>query len=115
HRLHAVLRLSSFPIARSAPRRPSFLSMAPPPPDAYTLSLHDALPISVRAAGGGGALWRQHRSASPAARDPARHGGRRITRSRRRDRKSTRLNSSHVKISYAVLCLKQKKRNKTRC
>src|SRR5690606_40942213 len=30
----------------------------------------------------------------------------------RRDRKSTRLNSSHVKISYAVFCLKKKKRHK---
>src|SRR5207302_10782858 len=30
----------------------------------------------------------------------------------RRDRKSTRLNSSHVKISYAVFCLKKKKKNK---
>src|SRR5690606_41837430 len=29
------------------------------------------------------------------------------------DRKSTRLNSSHVKISYAVFCLKKKKKNKT--
>src|SRR5690554_7501457 len=28
------------------------------------------------------------------------------------DRKSTRLNSSHVRISYAVFCLKKKKRNK---
>src|SRR5436309_7999343 len=31
-----------------------------------------------------------------------------------RDRKSTRLNSSHVKISYAVFCLKKKKKQKTR-
>src|SRR5436305_11875884 len=30
----------------------------------------------------------------------------------RRDRKSTRLNSSHVRISYAVFCLKKKKTNK---
>src|SRR5215475_15530171 len=30
----------------------------------------------------------------------------------RRDRKSTRLNSSHVKISYAVICLKKKKKKK---
>src|SRR5438874_13177513 len=30
-----------------------------------------------------------------------------------RDRKSTRLNSSHVEISYAVFCLKKKKKNKT--
>src|SRR5690606_26083904 len=31
-----------------------------------------------------------------------------------RDRKSTRLNSSHVKISYAVFCLKKKKRRRTK-
>src|SRR5438067_10066961 len=31
----------------------------------------------------------------------------------RRDRKSTRLNSSHVSISYAVFCLKKKKKTKT--
>src|SRR5690349_23509663 len=31
---------------------------------------------------------------------------------RLRDRKSTRLNSSHVEISYAVFCLKKKKKNK---
>src|SRR6266700_5599348 len=36
--------------------------------------------------------------------------GCRCTRGRRRDRKSTRLNSSHVKISYAVYCLKKKKK-----
>src|SRR5690349_22247536 len=30
-----------------------------------------------------------------------------------RDRKSTRLNSSHVEISYAVFCLKKKKNNRT--
>src|SRR5438874_10722201 len=33
------------------------------------------------------------------------------TRARRVDRKSTRLNSSHVEISYAVFCLKKKKKN----
>src|SRR6266498_4803219 len=32
---------------------------------------------------------------------------------RSRDRKSTRLNSSHVRISYAVFCLKKKKKKKT--
>src|SRR5690554_6981040 len=31
------------------------------------------------------------------------------------DRKSTRLNSSHVRISYAVFCLKKKKKKKTTC
>src|SRR3712207_8824558 len=34
-------------------------------------------------------------------------------RRRRRDRKSTRLNSSHANISYAVFCLKKKKKNNT--
>src|SRR5690606_41231890 len=34
--------------------------------------------------------------------------------SQRQDRKSTRLNSSHVKISYAVFCLKKKKKKKIR-
>src|SRR2546430_6359158 len=33
--------------------------------------------------------------------------------SRQRDRKSTRLNSSHSQISYAVFCLKKKKKTKT--
>src|SRR5436309_12107610 len=37
------------------------------------------------------------------------HGGRRLADDG--DRKSTRLNSSHVKISYAVFCLKKKKRS----
>src|SRR5207249_6031463 len=32
----------------------------------------------------------------------------------KRDRKSTRLNSSHVSISYAVFCLKKKKKNKNK-
>src|SRR3712207_6933686 len=37
------------------------------------------------------------------------HGGRRHEGCRQRDRKSTRLNSSHANILYAVLCLKKKK------
>src|SRR5690349_24255405 len=36
----------------------------------------------------------------------------RITQLALEDRKSTRLNSSHVEISYAVFCLKKKKKNK---
>src|SRR5262245_66214446 len=61
----------------------------------YTLSLHDALPISAlrvpRHPAGG------HGPADRLGRD-------------RRDRKSTRLNSSHLGISYAVFCLKKKKK-----
>src|SRR5215203_3139926 len=58
----------------------------------YTLSLHDALPIS------------------PAARPEWRAGraGPRHWLGPGRDRKSTRLNSSHANISYAVFCLKKK-------
>src|SRR5437773_8181172 len=64
----------------------------------YTLSLHDALPISRHA--------RQCLlEARPrAGRVPGRLAG--------PDRKSTRLNSSHITISYAVFCLKKKKKNK---
>src|SRR5471030_3413271 len=36
---------------------------------------------------------------------------RRVSRRHLRDRKSTRLNSSHLGISYAVFCLKKKKKN----
>src|SRR5437870_8850393 len=68
----------------------------------YTLSLHDALPISVGRGAAGGA----GRSLPPYPDPPAR--GR--TAVRPRDRKSTRLNSSHVAISYAVFCLKKKNR-----
>src|SRR2546430_17678998 len=64
----------------------------------YTLSLHDALPIS-RAVGT--ALARR-----PDAGGRGRPGRRSQTA---RDRKSTRLNSSHSQISYAVFCLKKKK------
>src|SRR5215211_8200325 len=71
----------------------------------YTLSLHDALPICCarRAAAG-----------SAPRRRPARRPGRarRSTRWRVADRKSTRLNSSHTVISYAVFCLKKKKKQK---
>src|SRR5207253_8533083 len=79
---------------------------APPPPEIYTLSLHDALPICR------GDRGERHRSfelnadlaiAHRCAHRPA------IARRAEADRKSTRLNSSHVAISYAVFCLKKKK------
>src|SRR5438067_8733680 len=77
-----------------------FFFDATPPPEIYPLSLHDALPILSAAAGagrGGPDLLRQRRQRkSHRAGVPA------------RDRKSTRLNSSHVSISYAVFCLKKK-------
>src|SRR5688572_32586061 len=69
----------------------------------YTLSLHDALPICLDGLHVGdrkllvpGEL-RADQLSDPAGAEP--------------DRKSTRLNSSHSQISYAVFCLKKKKNN----
>src|SRR5207247_8807817 len=77
----------------------------------YTLSLHDALPIFA----GTRPQRRDHEATGHVAcqrgRAPAgqrRAGG--AGGSGSRDRKSTRLNSSHEWISYAVFCLKKKKR-----
>src|SRR5258705_964666 len=69
----------------------------------YTLSLHDALPIS----------WT--RSAPVPFKVPANTSSPRClaTGSGSPDRKSTRLNSSHLGISYAVFCLKKKNKNLT--
>src|SRR3712207_8001221 len=82
----------------------------------YTLSLHDALPICVRAHGHRLALPRRPRQLGP------QHLGNVdldhdlplevLARVEVQDRKSTRLNSSHANISYAVFCLKKKKTNK---
>src|SRR3712207_7252595 len=93
----------------------------------YTLSLHDALPISGGAGGAGGGRAAAGCRSGRARRHPHRRG-QRLLRGRQRaahgrgefravgaqpgggaDRKSTRLNSSHANISYAVFCLKKKK------
>src|SRR5947209_17788410 len=82
----------------------------PPPPQFYTLSLHDALPIYPVLQGledrvlGEGRRNRDHRALDRAAVVVDRLGDR-----VEQDRKSTRLNSSHANISYAVFCLKKKK------
>src|SRR2546430_14923727 len=72
----------------------------------YTLSLHDALPICAEHAGQPLGRRLQPRGAGRpgpgAAPAPAGAGA--------ADRKSTRLNSSHSQISYAVFCLKKKKK-----
>src|SRR5699024_12538701 len=76
--------------------------------DIYTLSLHDALPICpYRAPHRRGGLSPY---AAPAPR-PGRPGAQAepVGQGPWQDRKSTRLNSSHVSISYAVFCLKKKK------
>src|SRR2546430_12187181 len=75
----------------------------------YTLSLHDALPI-YRPRGGSPC---RHRSLGPRDRPRARRTCAAAGGAPRRDRKSTRLNSSHSQISYAVFCLKKKKNSKS--
>src|SRR5439155_21316040 len=90
-----------------------------PTTDIYTLSLHDALPILLRTwpvrllamkltlsvksfqvpATPGTLAWPPKFPSVPTSR---------ATRVTSEDRKSTRLNSSHVAISYAVFCLKKK-------
>src|SRR5207253_10020654 len=108
----------AWPPSTAVPLPPSPSFFNPPPPTAlYTLSLHDALPISLRLARAGallslkqdfgsGTTWNcvlksgvKRRADEPITDDMIDCG----------DRKSTRLNSSHVAISYAVFCLKKKK------
>src|SRR2546429_5059369 len=72
----------------------------------YTLSLHDALPISRRSPRRRGR--RRPRRARP-CRSPRSGSGGSASPAPASDRKSTRLNSSHGYISYAVFCLKKKK------
>src|SRR3712207_9041212 len=83
----------------------------------YTLSLHDALPIFVgRPLRAGRPRPRRGRRTRPGVPHRGDRPGARpaLVRPRqRRDRKSTRLNSSHANISYAVFCLKKKKKNHT--
>src|SRR3712207_8700304 len=86
----------------------------------YTLSLHDALPISPSSLPTGsagsngwpptGSTWREAAYRAGLGRGRARHGGAsaraaRGRRARGQDRKSTRLNSSHANLSYAVFWL----------
>src|SRR2546430_13491387 len=85
----------------------------------YTLSLHDALPISrlrdrsrheyrVARRQPHVLVLAHMRQIDADARRAAR-GDRQAVRGDDQDRKSTRLNSSHSQISYAVFCLKKKK------
>src|SRR5207245_11148654 len=108
------------------PSLPSSLLSPPAPPHSYTLSLHDALPIfepgdevitvpftfyaTAAAVGYVGAIP-VYVDIHPRTfnLDVARVEAA-ITQ---RDRKSTRLNSSHGSISYAVFCLKKKNTYKT--
>src|SRR3712207_8242446 len=80
----------------------------------YTLSLHDALPISIRSPTSVSARGMLEPNMSsgvqhgPATAVPSSGTPSVRVRLRSGDRKSTRLNSSHANISYAVFCLKKK-------
>src|SRR5258707_13063830 len=77
----------------------------------YTLSLHDALPIwrTARRLLGGECNRAQEKTANHNSdREPVAHMFSSY-KNGKQDRKSTRLNSSHANISYAVFCLKKKK------
>src|SRR5207245_10025432 len=98
-------------------RRIAYLSVCffffnpPPTTEIYTLSLHDALPISPIFTRRN--IWRTaSANGPPPGITTSRRPGRNAV-SASIDRKSTRLNSSHGSISYAVFCLKKKKINTT--
>src|SRR5206468_11786929 len=98
-----------------------FFFHLPPPAELYPLSLHDALPIFGPAGELRGPpvrsllrcrLFDPRRDGPHVTRwvhDPG-DADRRDDSAGARDRKSTRLNSSHDQISYAVFCLKKKKK-----
>src|SRR2546430_14273117 len=72
----------------------------------YTLSLHDALPILIFQRVRGHLRFAQVALFETVAVDNQNPVGLKVCK----DRKSTRLNSSHSQISYAVFCLKKKNR-----
>src|SRR2546430_5129213 len=120
---------SSFAASRTSSHFSFFFFNDPAPPEISTLPLPDALPISPRRRAGGAErpaagrrrgrrhrhvpLQRHRRQRVALGAVARRHVGspghpRRVVA---RDRKSTRLNSSHSQISYAVFCLKKKKQH----
>src|SRR3712207_8583559 len=75
----------------------------------YTLSLHDALPICFCRRRCADRPACPGRGADPGGSSHHRGSYQGLAAGSEGDRKSTRLNSSHANISYAVFCLKKKK------
>src|SRR5256885_16082904 len=88
-----------FSILSLPPLSPLFFFNDTATPEIYTLSLHDALPISLQSRSAHARCSRAAAQTTECA--PPSHCA--------VDQKSTRLNSSHLVISYAVFCLKKKK------
>src|SRR5947207_5975175 len=100
-----------FPISSSS----SFFFNTTSTTEIYTLSLHDALPICKRCTD---ATSLDVENGSPATTCPIEPREAKVVvkiHMHTLDRKSTRLNSSHTVISYAVFCLKKKKKEKMIC
>src|SRR3712207_7556192 len=89
------------PISASLPAVPGIVA----PDEALDRGLDAAGELRARALGGGGDLRRGELRRPRRGRRQSRVDG---PRGRSEDRKSTRLNSSHANISYAVFCLKKK-------
>src|SRR5690606_41791662 len=111
-----VSSLLCFAGVRCATR--AFFFSAPATPYTHPLSLHDALPIFLGPSGcGKTTLLRMMAGFEHPDDGTIALGDQDLThtppehRPLNTDRKSTRLNSSHVKISYAVFCLKKKKKS----
>src|SRR2546426_9594614 len=98
--LHILFSL----INRSPPSSSFFFFNDTATTEIYTLSLHDALPILKRALVACYTLYDRPGLLSY-----------KKSHSLCEDRKSTRLNSSHLVISYAVFCLKKKKNKNYSC
>src|SRR5206468_9049100 len=112
------LIVTSYTRQLNIPRSFFFLYNHTATPEIYTLSLHDALPISpivqrFTISTSPRAEWTGARSSTRCS--PWGNSRSLIARAAhpRIDRKSTRLNSSHDQISYAVFCLKKKKNSNT--
>src|SRR2546430_4195738 len=93
---HCTRPVCPLRILRTTPEHIFFFFNDTATTEIYTLSLHDALPIS------------RGTDSRAGLRTPASPTAGAATRTDK-DRKSTRLNSSHSQISYAVFCLKKKK------
>src|SRR5204863_8670348 len=112
--LRTYLSLPTYPLSPHSLSHPLSLSFFfftdTATTEIYTLSLHDALTISFA-----GHRQRLRHHPRLLAGDAVEHHVALVEEQpqrRSQDRKSTRLNSSHVEISYAVFCLKKKKKKK---
>src|SRR5207247_8662885 len=107
---HRAISPSALPLSYTRTLPPLILAITlffltpTPPTEISPLSLHDALPILQHAL-----LARQGPLRPSRERDRSNQGHLRHVAGDLEDRKSTRLNSSHEWISYAVFCLKKKK------